>query len=127
MSTMFRFAFDPRFAPLLRLGGITPGRAWLRLDDRELVVRFGLLTLTTPRSNLRAAQVTGPHRPVRAIGVRMSLADRGLTFGTSVERTTCIEFVQPVRVRPLDITGHPGLTVSVEDPDGLAALVNGVR
>lgn len=125
MTRTFRFRFDPRYAGALRLAGITPSRAWLRLDEEELVARFGIFTLSTPRSNLRAAHVTGPHRALRAIGIRMSLSDRGLTFGSAIDRTTCIEFHDPIRLRPIDIVAHPALTVSVDDPEGLAALVNG--
>lgn len=124
MASTFAFAFDPRYTTVLRAAGITPARALLTVDEQELRVRFGLLTLTTPRGNIRTAEVTGPHTPVRAIGVRMSLSDRGLTFGSAVERTTCIQFHQPVRARPVDIASHPALTVSVDDPEGLAELLN---
>lgn len=124
MTHTFSFAFDPRYELVLRGFGVTPDRASLTVDDAELRVRFGRLTLTTPRANIRSAQVTGPHQPIKAIGVRMSLKDRGLTFGSSVGRTTCIEFVEKVRTEPFDIVSHPGLTVSVEDPEGLAELLN---
>ncbi len=125
MPTTFAFRFDPRYAPLLRLGGITPSTASVTVDHDALTARFGIFKLTTPRANVRSAQVTGPHHPLRAIGIRTSLSDRGLTFGSSVDRTTCILFHQPVRVRPVDVMGHPGLTVSVDRPDELAALLDG--
>ena len=124
MAQTFDFVFDSRYAPLLKAGRITPARASLRLDDDELHVRFGIFTLTTPRSNIAGASLTGPHQPLKAIGVRMSLSDRGLTFGTSVERTVCMLFHSPVRARPFDIASHPGLTVSVERPHDLVALIN---
>lgn len=124
MAATYSFSFDPRYATALRAAGITPGRTWLRLDDDTLQVRFGPVTVTTPRSNVREAVVTGPHKPLKAIGIRMSLTDRGLTFGSAVERTTCISFHEAVRAKPFDIAGHPALTVSVADPDGLAALLN---
>lgn len=124
MTQTFSFAFDPRYTTVVRGFGVTPERASLTVDDTELRVRFGMLTLTTPRANIRNAQVTGPHQPLKAIGVRMSLKDRGLTFGSAVGRTTCIEFVEPVKAQPFDIAKHPALTVSVEDPDGLAELLN---
>ncbi|MPZ73818.1 MAG: hypothetical protein GEU74_11405 [Nitriliruptorales bacterium] len=124
MPETFAFAFDRVYQPLLALAGIFPGRADVMVDDDELRVRFGMLTLTTPRSNIASAQVTGPHNPLKAIGVRTSFTDRGLTFGSSAGRTTCILFQQPVRTRPFDVARHPGLTVSVERPDDLAALLN---
>jgi hypothetical protein len=125
MEHTFNFRFDSRFAPLLGLGGITPGRSWVVVDDEFLRVRFGGLKLTTPRDNILEASVTGPHQPIRAIGVRMSLTDRGLTFGTSVERMVCVQFREPVRARPVDVTPHPGLSLSVERPEELVALLNG--
>lgn len=124
MSATFRFRFDDRYASLLRLGGITPDRALLTVDDEKLTARFGLLTLQTPLSNVTEASVTGPHQPLRAVGVRMSLSDRGLTFGSSVDRMVCMLFRTPVRTRPFDIVSHPSFSVSVERPDELAALLN---
>jgi hypothetical protein len=32
-------------------------------------------------SNLKDVSVSGPYNPLTAIGVRISLSDRGLTFG----------------------------------------------
>lgn len=124
MADTFEFVFDARYAPLLRLGGITPRSTSLVVDDDALRIRFGILRLVTPRSNIREASLTGPHQPIRAIGVRSSLTDHGLTFGTSVERTVCMLFDTPVRTRPVDVFAHPGLTVSVERPHDLVALLN---
>lgn len=120
----FGFAFDSRYRLLLRGLGVTPARATLTVDDSQLHVRFGHVTLTTPRSNIRDAEVTGPHSPLKAIGIRTSLRDRGLTFGSSAQRTTCIRFLEPVRAQPFDIASHPALTVSVEEPERLAALLS---
>jgi hypothetical protein len=125
MTTTFSFRFDERYAGLFRLGGITPARARLTVDDERLFVRFGIFTLETPRSNIAESSVTGPHQPLRALGVRTSVSDRGLTFGTSAERMTCIRFHEPVRIKPFDLVAHPGLSVSVDRPDALAALLNG--
>lgn len=123
MADTFDFVFDSRYLPLLRLAGITPERTSLRVDDAEVAIRFGTFSLTVPRDNITTTSVTGPHQPLRALGIRMSLADRGLTLGTSVERMVCMEFARPVRLRPFDITGHPGLSVSVERPQELATLL----
>ena len=125
MVSTFGFTFDPRYAPVLRLGGITPATATLRVDDEQLTARFGRFTLVTPRSNVTEASITGPHKPYRAIGLRMSLSDRGLTFGTSVERMVCMQFAKPVRIRPFDIASHPGLSVSVDRPQELVTLLRG--
>ncbi|HVM21315.1 MAG TPA: hypothetical protein VM307_15255 [Egibacteraceae bacterium] len=124
MTETFAFRFDRRYAPLLRMFGATPQRCSLIIDDDRLAVRFGWFTLVTPRSNIASAEVTGPHQALKALGVRTSLSDRGLTFGSSADRTTCIRFHEPVRIRPVDVVAHPGLTVSVDRPDALATLLN---
>jgi hypothetical protein len=50
----------------------------------------------------------------------VSLVDRGLTFASNRDRGVCIRFVEPVRgVDVLGVVRHPGLTVTVEDVDGL--------
>lgn len=127
MATTFSFAFDPRYSTLFRVAGITPERASLTVDDHWLSVRFGIFTLETALDNVSEASVTGPHQPLKALGVRMSLADRGLTFGSSTGRMTCILFRAPVRISPFDVASHPGLSVSVDRPDELATLLNGAR
>ena len=126
MATTFGFSFDPRFAPLLRVWGASPARAEVVVDDERLRARFGIFRLSTPLSNIAEASVTGPHKPYRALGVRMSATDRGLTLGSSAERMVCMKFHRPVRMQPFDVVAHPGLSVSVDRPDELAALLNGV-
>ncbi|HVL80014.1 MAG TPA: hypothetical protein VM840_00300, partial [Actinomycetota bacterium] len=91
----FEFAFDDRYLPMLAAFGVTRGRAHVEVDE-DLRVRFGLFSLSTPVSNVRALELTGPYRWYRAIGIRMSLADRGLTFGTTVAGGVCLLFRDPV-------------------------------
>jgi hypothetical protein len=121
-----RFAFhhDPRFALPLRLLGVRPATCWVALDGEELAVRFGPWRLRTPVSNLAGVCRTGPYHWFKAIGARGSFADRGATFGTSPRGGVCITFHEPVgallgegRFR------HPGLTVTVADPEALVAAV----
>ena len=115
--------FDPRFRLLLAGAGITPSRAFVEVDDERLRVQFGLFRLDTPRDNVLSAEVTGPHKAYKAVGVRTSLSDRGLTFGSSFDRTVCMRFHNEIRVEPFDLISHPGLTVSVADPYGLVAAL----
>ena len=61
--------------------------------------------------------MTGPYRWYRAIGPRLSLADHGLTFGTSAARGVCLLLREPVPgIDPLGVIRHPGLTLTVADP-----------
>jgi hypothetical protein len=124
---VFAFDFDRRFGKLVAVFGAMPDRCWVRVGQGWLSVRFGFFSLDTPLSNVRDATVTGPYAAARVLGVRTSLTDRGLTFGSGTRRGTCILFDTPVRARPFDITEHPGLTVTVTDPKGLAAALAGNR
>ena len=119
----FGFAIDSMFAPFLLAFGVTKDSAWLRIEDDELEVHFGFFGLTTTLSNVTGYQLSGDYKAYRAIGVRSSLADRGITFGSSVKRGLCVTFAEAVPVKPGVGITHPGMTVTVEDIEGLAALL----
>lgn len=116
--------FRVRFPRLRRALGAGSG---LELDADGLRVRFGPWLVTTPLGNIAGAEVSGPFSPVRALGVRLSLADRGLTFGTTTEGGVCLRFREPVRgIDPWGLIRHPGLTVTVCEPDLVAEAINRV-
>lgn len=125
----FPFAFDPRYTRYLALLGIRPDRAWVDLDERRLDARFGLWHLSTPVDNIASTCVTGPYASaLKAIGPRISLVDRGLSFGSNTERGLCILFREPVPGRStLGVVKHPGLTVTVADVDGLSTAIEDRR
>lgn len=126
----FRFRFSPgaRWAvPLLTLGA-TEDTSWVEVGGGRLRARFGPWKVDTPIENVSGAEVTGPYRTHRAIGLRLSLSDHGATFGSNAERGVCIRFHEPVRsVTPLWRVPHPNLTVTVEDPDRLVAAIDRER
>jgi hypothetical protein len=100
-------------------------RSGLDLDADGLRVRLGPWLVSTPLSNLAGAEATGPYRAVRALGVRLSLSDRGLTFGTTTKGGVCLRFHEPVPgIDPWGRIRHPALTVTVSEPDLVAAAVN---
>ncbi|MDS0138987.1 MULTISPECIES: hypothetical protein [unclassified Amycolatopsis] len=110
-------------SPLVRR--ILGPRAGLELDADGLRVRFGPWLVETPLSNLAGAEATGPYRAVRVFGVRLSLADRGLTFGTTTRGGVCLRFREPVRgIDPWGLLRHPGLTVTVSEPALVAEAIN---
>ena len=117
----FGFAIETRYAPLLLAFGVRKGAAWVRVDDDELAVRFGFFGLETSIDNVTGYQLSGDYKAYRAIGIRTSLKDRGVTFGTTTQRGLCVTFAEPVPVRPGIGLDHPGMTVTVDDVDGLAA------
>jgi hypothetical protein len=116
----FAFDFDPRWVPLLRILWVREHNSWVYVDDQRLLVSFGPWSVSTPTSNVTSAQVTGPYRAWRVIGPHLSLADRGLTFGTTTEGGVCIQFHEPVRgMEPTGLVRHPALTVTVAQRDEL--------
>src|SRR3954471_17073361 len=120
----FGMAFDERFRVPLAALGITPATAYVTVAQDALIARLGPWVCRTAPSNVTEVQLTGPYSWYRAIGARLSLADRGLTFGTGLERGVCLGFARPVRgLDPLGLLRHPGLTVTVQEPDRFAAAV----
>jgi hypothetical protein len=94
------------------------------VDEVRFHARYGPWQLTTPLSNVEDVSVSGDYRWLRVIGPRGSMKDHGATFGTNAWAGTCVSFREPVgallgerRFR------HPGLTVTVEDPDALADAI----
>ena len=116
----FPFEFEPRYRRILWLLSVTPARSGVQIDDGSLRVRFGLWRVQTDVSNIRCAEETGPYQALRAIGPHISMADQGLSFGSTTRGGVCLLFQDPVPGREtLGLIKHPGLTVTVEDPVGL--------
>jgi hypothetical protein len=121
----FAFRFEPRYRALLRGFGVTPRTARITVDDDELSVRFGPWRLHTPLSNVERTERSGPYKWFKAIGVRGSLADSGVTFGTTTEGGLCVLFKERVPgLLPFGLRKHEGMTVTPEDIDGLEAALS---
>ena len=118
MTEFFPFAVDLRLAPFWLPYGVRPGRDGVTVTDDTFRATFGFLKLETPLSNIDDAHVTRDYRWWTAAGARLSLADQGLTFGTNRSVGVCVHFREPVP-SPLRRKGHPALTVTVADVDGL--------
>jgi hypothetical protein len=127
MSTAarFSFAFDPAYARVARVLGVRPATSWVEVTDGRVRARFGPWTVDTERANVVATSVSGPYSIPKTIGpAHLSLRDRGLTFATNNRAGTCISFRDPVRgIDPFGLIRHPGLTVTVDDPERLADLL----
>jgi hypothetical protein len=123
----FDFHFDRMHRLLALPFGISPGSAFVEIDlsAGRLTARFGRWCVETPLANVVGACVTGPYWTPKTAGPpRLSLADRGLTFATNDVAGVCIQFEQPVRgVEPVGLLRHPGLTVTVTDPEALRDLL----
>jgi hypothetical protein len=123
-------SFDFEFAPAFRLlglpFGVTPSTTSVEITDDTLVARFGPWRVRTSLHNIAGTETSGPYALIKTAGpAHLSFTDRGVTFATNRERGLCIRFVEPVRC--LDPSGrlrHPGLTVTVADPERLAATLS---
>lgn len=114
--------FGPVVVRALRLLGVGPGRGGVWVDDDMFVASFGPWVVRTPTSNVAGAEVTGPYKAWKVVGPRLSLADRGLTFGTSTRAGVCVTFHVPVPgIEPIGLLRHPSLTVTVSEPELLVA------
>jgi hypothetical protein len=92
-----------------------------------MIATLGFFSIRTDLDNVTGAHITRGYRWWTAFGVRSSMADDGLTFGTNHRAGVCIHFAEKVPSR-LSKKGHSALTVTVEDLDGLeSALGDGNR
>ena len=120
MSRRFAYAIDKRYLPLLVLFGLRGSKDGVTLtDEGSLLATFGFLTIKTPLANVSGAHITRNYRWWTAFGVRGSMADDGLSFGTNHNAGVCIHFTEKVP-SPLRRSGHSALTVTVADLEGLA-------
>ena len=92
------------------------------LTDDTFRATFGPKTLETSLSNVLEAHTTYDYQWFKAIGMRLSFVDDGLTFGTSTHGGVCVHFEQRVR-RVIGPRDHSALTVTVDDLDGLVAAI----
>jgi len=121
----YPFAFDPHYSVAARLFGIEPRSAYVAVADGRLTARFGPWLVDTPVQNVGGMALTGPFATLRTIGpARLSGRDHGLTFATNADSGLCLSFGEPVRgIDPFGLLRHPGLTVTVAEPEALAEAV----
>jgi hypothetical protein len=121
----FAFDFDPshQFASLPF--GVTPATSFIRVDEDDLWVRFGLWSVRTSLANVIGYECSGPYTFAKTAGpARLSFADKGLTLATNHRSGVCLLFEQPIRgIDPLGLIRHPGLTLTPADRDGFVAAL----
>ena len=120
----FPIRIGRRSAPLLRvIFGVKPAEAAVTLTDEpdgRLDARFGWSHLETPIANVASWRIEGPWAWATAIGVRVSIRHRDVTFGGSPRGGVRVDFEDPPKLGPLHV---PALYVTVEDLEGLAAAL----
>lgn len=120
----FPYRFERRYRFLWAPLGVREGRDGVTVDDDRFAASFGRFRLECPRTNVAGAHITRDYAWWKAIGMRLSLADDGLTFGTSTHGGVCVHFAERVP-RVIGPRNHSALTVTVDDLDGLLAALGG--
>jgi hypothetical protein len=116
----FPIRIEPRYAWILRIFGATPARSYVDLGETVDAV-FGWSRVTTPVANISRWSIEGPWSPLTALGVRMSIRHRDLTFAGTARGGVRVDF----RVRvPYWRFRLPALYVTVEDLEGFAAALS---
>ena len=118
----FPFEVDRRWSPMFTALRLKDSDGVTLTDDGMLRASLGFARLETPVDNIDHTDISGPHRWYTAVGVRLSFADDGLTFGTNHRRGVCIGFVERVP-KVIGFRPHSALWVSVADCDGLVAAI----
>ena len=118
----FPYRLDKRWSALLFLLGVTEKDGVTITGKGALIASFGRFKVTTTLANIDHTSITGPHRWYTAVGLRLSLTDDGVTFGTNHRKGVSIAFVRKIP-RVIGFRKHSVLWVSVADPEGLAAAI----
>jgi hypothetical protein len=120
----FPIRIGARSRGLVRLlFGATPETAWAEVGDDGFRARFGRFHFEADRENIGRWRIEGPFRWITAIGVRMSVRHRDLSFAGSPHGGVRIDFRTPVRYGPLRV---PAFYVGADDLDGFAAALAGL-
>lgn len=104
--------------PLL-LFGVRPSNAYVDLGD-EMDAHFGFFRMRAPIGNIAAWRIEGPWRWITAVGVRLGVRHRDLTFGGTARGGVRLDFAEPVAWHGLRV---PALYVTVDDMAGFAAAL----
>ncbi len=127
-ETFFPYRLDRRWRPMFRALGVTAADGVTLIEpgdehpDGLLLATYGRARVTTPLTNVDHTEISGPHRWWTAVGLRLSLADDGLTMGTNHHAGLCLGFVEPIP-RVIGLRSHSALWVSVAEPEALAAAI----
>lgn len=118
----FPYRLDRRWSALFFALGVRDDDGVSITDKGTLIATFGRFKVKTTLDNIDHTTVTGPHRWYTAVGLRLSFADDGLTFGTNHYKGLSIAFVKKIP-KAIGFKDHSMLWVSVADPAGLAKAI----
>ena len=115
----FPIRVERRYRLILRLFGVNETNAYVELGE-TLDARFGWSRVTTPVSNCTSSSIEGPWSPITALGVRLSIRHRDLTFAGTAVGGVRVNFRDRV---PFGRFGLPALYLTVSDLEGFAAAL----
>ncbi len=118
----FPYRLDKRWTALFLTLGLRKKDGVTITDKGELIATFGLFKVNTTLDNIDHTEITGPHRWYTAVGLRLSLTDDGVTFGTNHQKGVSIVFKKKIP-RVIGLRKHSMLWVSVADPEGLVKAI----
>ncbi len=118
----FPYKLDMRWRALFLVLGVTNKDGVSITEKDELIATFGRYKVRTTLKNVARTEVTGPHRWYTAVGLRLSFADDGVTFGTNHKKGLSIVFEKRIP-KVIGFKDHSMLWVSVADPAGLAKAI----
>lgn len=123
-SERFEFEWNPGYRRLLGALGVGPSSAFVTVGPDRLVVRFGRWRLDTALDNVVETRITHDYAWYKAVGARLSFADRGVTFGTDTARGVCVCFREPVpALLPTDRVVHPAVTLTLAEPERFRSVL----
>ena len=125
MSTeRFPIRVGKRSRLLLRIGfGVTPDNAWVDVGDApdgEIHVSFGRFHFRAFVANVTRWRIEGPWAWITAIGVRMSIRHRDVSFCGSAHGAVRMDLKERVRWGPINV---PAVWAGADDLDVLATAL----
>jgi hypothetical protein len=118
-ATRFPIRIGRRSRGIVRLFGATPATAYADVGD-DLEIRFGRFRIRTPIANVARYRIEGPFPWITAIGVRMSVRHRDVSFCGSSHGAVRMDLVERVPWGPIRV---PAVWAGADDLDGLAAAL----
>ena len=117
----FPIRIGRRSAMLLRIAfGVRPDLAWADVGDGRLVIRFGRAEFRTELGNVSRWRIEGPFLWLTAIGIRMSIRHRDVSFAGSPHGGVRVDLKERVAWGPFTI---PAVWVGADDLAAFAAAL----
>lgn len=118
----FPYRLDRRWTLLFLALGVKADDGVTIFPNGDFIATYGRFKVKTRLDNIDHTEITGPHRWYTAVGLRLSMTDDGITFGTNHYKGLSIAFVKKIP-RVIGLRKHSLLWVSVADPEGLAVAL----